>query len=256
MPTATVMALRTEAVRRRALRCAPCLLLLVATAAPAAEAVVSDAVEGTQHRVESVLLPGGELYMTRTEISWDLFDSYRFSEPEDGSADAVTGPTKPYLLPDEGFGHSGYPALAMTRKNAENFAAWLSKRSGQVYRLPTESEWEAACLAGAEGGREPLADYAWYWDNANDITGPVGAKKADAAGLHDILGNVAELVVAEDGQPTIRGGSYRSDAADLDCAWRKNYSPAWNASDPQFPKSEWWYSDGSFIGFRLVREGN
>lgn len=232
------------------------LALLSATAVAAAAPAVTDAVRDTQHQVESILLPGGELYMTRTEISWELFDSYRFDEGEGGEVDAVTGPTKPYMLPDQGFGHSGYPALAMTQKNAETFAAWLSKRTGHSWRLPTEAEWDAACRAGTLGGLKPIADYAWSWENANDITGPVGQKKPDAAGLHDMLGNVAELVVAEDGQPTIRGGSYRTDATDLDCGWRKTYTPVWNAADPQFPKSEWWYSDGPFIGFRLVREVN
>ena len=232
------------------------LALLAAVTAEAAEPVVTDKVNGTQHEVKSVLLPGGQMYMTRTEITWDLFDSYRFDEGEGEGVDAVTGPTKPYLLPDEGFGHSGHPALAMTQMNAETFAAWLSKRTGQSYRLPSETEWEAACQAGAVDGLDPVSDYAWNWDNANDITGPVGKKKPDAAGLHDMLGNVAELVVAEDGLPTVRGGSYRTDAADLDCSWRKTYTPAWSAADPQFPKSVWWYSDGPFIGFRLVREVN
>lgn len=230
------------------------LALLAASAVEAADPVVAHAVAGTQHELESVLLPGGALYMTRTEISWDLFDSFRFADAEAEDADAVTGPTKPYKLPDEGFGHSGYPALAMTQKNAEAFAAWLSKRTGHTWRLPSEAEWYAACRAGTAGGLDPITDYTWNWDNANDITGPVGKKRPDAAGLHDMLGNVAELVVAEDGQPTIRGGSYRTDATDLSCDWRKSYTPAWNAADPQFPKSEWWYSDGPFIGFRLVRE--
>ena len=232
------------------------LALLASVGVDAAGPQVSDPVEGTRYELESVLLPGGELYMTRTEIPWELFDSYRFDDGEGDGIDAVTGPTKPYLLPDEGFGHSGYPALAMTQKNAETFAAWLSKRTGESYRLPTEAEWEAACHAGTADGLDPVGDYSWNWDNANDITGPVGKKTPDAAGLHDMLGNVAELVVAEDGLPTVRGGSFRTDAAELDCSWRKIYTPAWNAADPQFPKSEWWYSDGPFIGFRLVREVN
>lgn len=232
--------------------------LALAVAGAAQAQPVSDSVEGTAYSVESVPVPGG-LYMTTTEIGWELFDNYRFSTGDvgdDAGADAVTGPTKPYLLPDEGFGHEGHPALAMTQKNAETFAAWLSGKTGMTYRLPTEAEWEAACRAGWGDGLEPLGDHAWFWDNAHDVTGPVGVKKPDALGLHDMLGNVAELVVSEDGQPTVRGGSYRSDAAGLGCGWRKQYKPAWNAADPQFPKSEWWYSDGPFIGFRLVREAN
>ena len=229
-------------------------LALFASVPLCAAEPVTDPVAGTGLTIESV--PVGEHYMTRTEIVWDLFDAYRFGLETDDTEgiDAITGPTKPYLLPDEGFGHAGHPALAMTQKNAESFAAWLSLKTGQSFRLPTEREWEAACEAGSAGREGPVGDYAWHWDNANDITGPAGAKKPDALGLHDILGNVAELVVAGDGQPTVRGGSFKTDAADVDCGWRKQYKPAWNAADPQFPKSEWWYSDGPFIGFRLVRE--
>jgi formylglycine-generating enzyme required for sulfatase activity len=53
----------------------------------------------------------------------------------------------------------------------------------------------------------------------------------------------------------IRGGSYRSDAADLRCAARDHTRhDEWLLTDPQSPKSIWWYSDCTDVGFRVVRE--
>ena len=53
----------------------------------------------------------------------------------------------------------------------------------------------------------------------------------------------------------VRGGSYRSDAADLRCAARDHTREEdWLLTDPQSPKSIWWYSDCTDVGFRVVRE--
>ena len=66
------------------------------------------------------------------------------------------------------------------------------------YRLPTEAEWEYACRAGAAGAygfaSEPgrLGHYAWFRDNARGSTQPVGSKLANAWGIHDMHGNIAE----------------------------------------------------------------
>ncbi len=53
----------------------------------------------------------------------------------------------------------------------------------------------------------------------------------------------------------IRGGSFKSDAADVRSAAREaTRSKAWLVTDPQMPKSRWWYSDCNDVGFRVVCE--
>lgn len=199
--------------------------------------------------------------MATTETTFDAYDIFVYGLDQTEQApgtDATTRPSKPYIPPDRGFGHQGFAAIGMSFKGADEFCTWLSSKTGHKYRLATEAEWEHAARAGATGAygvdAAAIGEAAWFKDNAEAKTHAVGTKKANAWGLFDMHGNVSEWVVGVDGKPVTKGGSYRDPASDLEISDRVKPSSAWNASDPQMPKSKWWLADCSFVGFRIVRE--
>lgn len=206
-------------------------------------------------------------FMAKTEMTWDAFDIFVYRLDEDAAkpaagADAVTRPSKPYLPPDRGFGHEGFAAISMSHKTAAEFCKWLSAKTGRKYRLPSEAEWEYACRAGSKGaycfGDEVsrLGDYAWFKDNSQSAPHAVGSKLPNAWGLCDMHGNVAEWCDSTDGAAVTRGGSYQDSAEKLRCDVRVKPAAAWNASDPQVPKSQWWLANAPFVGFRVVCEAD
>ena len=222
-----------------------------------------------------------------------------FLQKESLAVDGVTCPT-PLYDPDTTYmagDEPEQPAVTMTQFAAKQYTKWLSGITGKEYRLPTEAEWEYAARAGTatpysfDDGTS-LNDYAWHADNSDDLTHPVGTKKPNPWGLHDMYGNAAEWVLdaydddhyekVSQGDSTssidqqkkiissidvikwpkriyprsIRGGSYFDEASMCRSAARhKSTDPDWNLSDPNLPKSPWWFTEyeSTGVGFRIIR---
>jgi formylglycine-generating enzyme required for sulfatase activity len=169
-----------------------------------------------------------------------------------------------------GMGINGFPAISMTQHAANKYAEWLSAKTGQFFRLPTEAEWEYACKAGGKPGG-PLGDIAWYSDNSTGKYQKVGTKKPNAWGLYDMLGNVSEWTLDQEAPYAtedqvnpwvapktaypiaVRGGNWSDPAANLTCEARVGSDASWKQQDPQLPKSIWYETDAPWLGFRLVR---
>ena len=130
-----------------------------------------------------------------------------------------------------------------------------------LYRLPTEAEWEFACRAGAVGPvYGPYDEIAWYDGTSGGRPHPVARKKPNQNGLYDMLGNVFEwcqdwygeyattiipgrFVVDPRGPKSgdgrvCRGGSFNSNVGEIRCAARNKLNPV---------------SSNGHVGFRLVR---
>lgn len=251
--------------------------------------------EEPQHKV--VIEP---FWMGKCEVTWNEYELFMFAEEEkkrrvahkydaklDVEADAVTRPTTPYVEMSFGMGKDGYPAISMTQHAANTYCKWLSAKTGEFYRLPTEAEWEYACRAGTTTAysfgddESKLGEYAWFADNSQGKYQKVGKKKPNPWGLYDMHGNVTEWCLdqyepdaykkLQDGvvepwvQATkpyphvVRGGSWDDDPPALRSAARPTSSPhgpsskAWKQQDPQLPKSIWYHTDAQFLGFRIIR---
>ncbi len=89
-----------------------------------------------------------------------------------------------------------YPVEHVSWNKATEFASKLNIAGGYIARLPTEAEWEYAARGGGKkeiyaGGNE-ISNLGWYQANSQNATHPVGEKKANSFGLHDMSGNVWE----------------------------------------------------------------
>ena len=136
---------------------------------------------------------------------------------------------------DGGWGRGGRPVIDVSWEDAAAYVAWLSRETGESYRLPSESEWEYAARAGT------TTRYSWgqdigrnlancdgcrsRWDD--DQTAPAGSFAANGWGLHDMHGNVWEWVA--------------------DC-WHENYARA--------PRDGTAWTSGGNCGRRVLRGGS
>lgn len=113
------------------------------------------------------------------------------------------------------------PVDHVSWNDAQLFIDKLQDQTGRTFALPTEAQWEFAAHAGTStlwdfGDSEgALVEYAWFGENADATTHPVGQKKPNAWGVYDMYGNVQEW-----------------------CAdWYANPYSYGDVSDPQGPES-------------------
>lgn len=124
------------------------------------------------------------------------------------------------LVPDSIMGRDPDPRLPMrdiSWRDPSSFCALMARATNASVRLPNETEWEYACLAGRHNEISPpfpktpqLDHEAWCWFNSGDAVHPVGTKAPNSWGLYDMIGNVSEWCDGSDDSGLyhpLRGGS-------------------------------------------------
>ena len=133
---------------------------------------------------------------------------------------------------DNGWGRKNCPVINVSWHDAKAYYVWLSEQCDKTYRLPSETEWEYACCAGAKTpfyNGETIDLKPANFDLAHGRTLPVGSFAPNAFGLYDMHGNIWEWM--------------------QDC-WHDNYL---NAPDNG---SAWLEKDSGDCDRRVIRGGS
>ena len=174
---------------------------------------------------EMVVLVGGALALGRYEVTVGEYQVFASATgggagggcvAEGGGGDSWRNPDFPQT--------DRHPVTCVSWDDAQEYVSWLSRRTGATYRLPTEAEWERASAgspAGVGCGRLSSDDVG---------TCPVGQYGTNAAGLSDMVGNLAEWMsdcwTVSCGRRVVRGGSWLTYAVNLRLRTRDGYTAA------------------------------
>ncbi|MEJ1406671.1 MAG: SUMF1/EgtB/PvdO family nonheme iron enzyme [Candidatus Sedimenticola sp. (ex Thyasira tokunagai)] len=170
-------------------------------------------------------------------------------------------------LPDDlGWGRGRRPVMNVSWDDASAYAAWLSRRTGKGYRLPTEAEWEYAAAAGSDTtywwgfqigeNRANCFNCGSPWDHKS--TAVVGRFEANPFGLHNSAGNVMEWV-ADCYHGNYQGAPVDGSAwVDAGCRERVVRGGAFNKPGDSLRTTKRGHHDADaklfVVGFRLARD--
>jgi len=173
----------------------------------------------TKSGVSMIYLPGGEflmgssdgnpdeapvhkvrvsaLLMDRFLVTHEMFAQVQLPDPSHWQESPKQPVERVRWLDAKGYCNERSRLEGLKPCYNEKTPDWDCDYSADGYRLPTEAEWEYACRAGTQGAYDfappdKLRQYAWYADNADQRTHPVGEKKPNGWGLYDMYGNVSE----------------------------------------------------------------
>jgi formylglycine-generating enzyme required for sulfatase activity len=161
--------------------------------------------EGPQRKVTVPAFAAGKYDVTRAQYSVFANATHRAA-----AKDCFFAFSREPSWENPGFPQADdHPVVCVTWADAQDYAAWLSKRTGKRYRLLSEAEWEYAARAGSRTsyywGAKPSHDQANYGADTPYTplasgrdkwlyTSPVGSFPPNAFGLYDMLGNVFQWV--------------------------------------------------------------
>jgi formylglycine-generating enzyme required for sulfatase activity len=240
-----------------------------------------------QLKTDTILIPAGRFVMaeatgTESNLTWTHHEFYlpdyeigRYPVTNQEYAEFVKDEPRRYprnadwnqtIPPAAKLKH---PVVGVSWDDTQAYCRWLSQRTGQIYRLPTEAEWEKAARGGLDSRIYPWGDQfkADLCNNNRIMTTPVDqySQGQSPYGCYDLVGNVREWTQTSWGDDwritrypypyqqderervdlpqeyfrICRGGAYNDDIRLLGCSPRSFYAPQGRVKN---------------LGFRIVRE--
>lgn len=209
------------------------------------------------HSPQHSVISTQEYAMGIAEITFDEYDAFCIST-------FISCPD------DNGWGRGNQPVIKVSWLDAMAYTEWLSEQTNQVYRLPSEAEWEYAARGGTSTNFWWGDDYIQGIDHCDrDLggcpegtelsePGPAGRFKANPFGLFDVTSNLLEWVL--DCYSSDHKGASNTMAARLDgnCGEKVFKGSSWLSAQPYvhvFLRAGLESNDkGRDLGFRVLRE--